>query len=232
MRNDDAKLSGFGTAMPGRAALTLNTDVNAEMGSVSLWASVPNRGLPAPAFVRFNMFAVTANERQHVASAFAVPGTMGELIVVSGHIVDSYEVWVQATNPRQDIKVNLTARACCAEPSVQVRPDLLSLAMAPPETGLGELQWFPVMPWGPSGAPGLVVVAGSGTATFPTGSRLTHWQALGQAPGGTLAFNGLATGTPFSVGQALPEREGFPAPQLITSITYANLVYGLFEFVV
>jgi hypothetical protein len=233
MRVTSAKDSGFGARAPGVEVLTMKAPEGDEMGMVSLYADVPSRSL-ALSYVRFNLFSCMANTLSHVASAICPPGTSGELIIVTGHTADSYHVFCQATDHRQDVTVSMGARACCAPPKVEVRPDLLALAFANPEAGLGELQWFPVVPWGEEGgAPQTFSVTGSGTLALPTGARLTHWLAQGTGAGGTLEFDGpIVPGVAFSVGAALPAREGFPAFPVVRQIVYTNLVFGLFEVVV
>lgn len=239
MRNDASKESGFGAGAPGIEVLSLDSDPGDEMAMVSLFASVPNRSLPL-SFVRFNLFGQLGNTMQHIASALAPAGTSGELIAVSGHVVDSYHVLVQATQPTQDIKANLAARACCASPKVEVRADMLALAFAAAEVGLGALLWYPLVPWGGAfGAAQTFTVTGDGAIDLPPGARLTHWLAQGGNGGpGTVEFNPPGPfGTPIAgpildVGGALPAREGFPAAPAIANITFTNLVFGLFEVVV
>lgn len=91
-----------------------------------------------------------------------------------------------------------------------------------------------MVPWGVEfGAPNTYAVTGSGTLTLPKGARLVHWLAQGTGgPPNTLQFNGLAAGPVFSVGNALPAREGFPAAEYVTSIVYVALAFGLFEIVI
>lgn len=233
MRNDTGKDSGFGSGAPGTEVCALSADVDEEIGVVSLYAAVPQRGSVTGSFVRFNLFADAGNTLQHIASAIAPAGTSGELIVVSGHVADSYHLFVQATNPRQDLKANLLAKSCCASSRVRVRADMLALAYADPEvSGIGALAWFPMVPWGVEfGAAQAFTVTGSGTLVLPAGARLTHWLAEGTGGGGTVQFNTTVPGSVLAVGTGLPVREGFPVAQPVTTITYAALAFGLFEVV-
>lgn len=234
MRVVSSKESAFGASAPGTEIVSLRAEgKDDELGMVSVYADVPSRSL-AISYVRFNLYAGLANTLSHVASAICPAGTTGELMVVSGHVADSYHVFGQSTNPRQDVTCSIAARSCCAPPKVEVRPDLLALAFAGPEVGLGALEWYPVVPWGEeTGAPQTYAVTGSGTLVLPKGARLTHWIAQGTGGGGTLEFDSPgATGTAFSVGAALPQREGFPAFPNVAQIVYVNLVFGLFEVVV
>lgn len=200
---------------------------------VSLYAAVPQRGNVTGSFVRFNLFADAGNTLQHVASAICPAGTSGELIVVSGHAADSWHVFAQATNPRQDVKVNLLAKSCCASERVRVRTDLLALAYADPEvSGIGPLGWFPLVPWGQEfGAPNAYTVTGSGTLVLPAGARLTHWLAEGSGGGGTVRFDTTVPGSVLSVGTGVPAREGFPMTQPVSAVVYTSLAFGLFEVV-
>jgi hypothetical protein len=235
-KNEQGKESGFGTSAPGDEALALDSDE--ELGIIALYATVPSRSLGS--VMRFNLFADLGGTRQHVASALAPEGTTGELIVVSGHMADSWHVTVQSTTPRQDCKIGLVGRECCAMPSVQVRADLLALAFSTeggPE--LLALLWAPFVPWGgENGAARALSVAGSGSLPFPKGARLTHWMAQGVAlpgPAGSVSVKttpagpALATG----VGNGAPAREVFPDGNTpVSSIDFANLDFGIFEFVV
>lgn len=234
-KQTNQKQSGFGSAEPGQEVCALDAEEDREYGMVSLYAAIDSLGFLATSFVRFNLFADLSGTREHVASAICPAGTTGEIMAVSGHVADTWHVTVQATSPRQSMKVGLSARPCCAPPKVQVRADLLTLAFAVAEAGLpAELQWFPMVPWGGDfGVPQTYTVTGSGTLVLPAGARLTHWLALGTGgPPNTVRFDNQAAGPLINVGNALPAREGFPAAQYTTQIVYQNLAFGLFEIVV
>src|SRR5262245_33717880 len=235
-KNTNQHQSGFGTKEPGQECCALDASEGAEAwGLVSLYASVPSRGFLPSSFVRFNLFADVSGTREHVASAICPSGTVGELISVSGHAADTWHVTVQATSPRQDMKVSLIGNQCCAQPKVEVRADLLTLAFAPVEAGVpAELQWFPMVPWGGAfGAAQAFTVTGTGVLAMPKGARLTHWLAEGTGgPPNTVRFDNQAAGQLLNVGNAAPAREGFPAAQYVTSIAFQNLLFGLFEIVV
>lgn len=232
MRSLAARASQLGSGAPGTEVCVLaSTEDDREMGMVSLYANIPNRGI-ALSYVRLNLFGMLSNTLQHIASALCVPGTTGELITVSGHVADSYHVYAQATESRQDVTVMLGARACCASPKVDVRADVLGLAFADPEVGLGDLEWYPLVPWGGStgAAKTVTVAAGSGTLVFPAGSRLIHWEAQGVAAA-TIRFDTTVAG----VAQSLPNAikvAAFPAAPAVSQVVYANLTYGLFDIVV
>lgn len=237
MFNEKGQIAGVGSVAPGEEHLAIERaeEVGAnEMALVTVYASIPSLGHVTSSFVRVNLFSDLSGTRQHLASAICPAGTSGAVISATGHCADSYHVTLQATNPKQcDIKLGLAVLGCCAEPKVRVRPDLLSLVFAAAELGLGPLQWTPMVPWGGEfGAPKVYTVDGTSSLAFPDGARLTHWQALGTGAGGTVTFNGLSNGVPINVGNALPAREGFPEAQLVTSVGFTNLVFGLFEIVV
>ena len=234
MRKEAGQLSGVPSDAPGREYLSLDDeDEKHELSLVSVFISVPNVGHVTGSFVRVNLFADLGNTRQHVASAICPQGTIGEVMTVSGHTADSWHVFLQATQSLQpNIKLGMAAKPCCAEPRVRVRADLLSLAFAPSEVGLGELQWFPIVPWGVEhGAPNAYTVTGTGALPMPAGARLVHWQALGSAPGAFVQFDGVAAGPQIAVGQTTV-REGFPAAQYVTQIVFQTLTFGLFEIVI
>jgi hypothetical protein len=234
MRKEVGQIGNVGSAAPGQEYLSVKCPAGELAGLVSVYLSVPQRGNVTASFVRANLFGDIGGTRQHLASAICPAGTSGEIISASGHVADAYHVTLQATNTSQSgIKLALGSMGCCAEPKVRVRPDLLSLAFAPSEVGLGDLQWYPLVPWGGEfGAPRAFTVAGSGTLTMPAGARLVHWLAEGTGVGGTLEFDGLAAGPVLSLLAAAPAREGFPEAQLVTQIVYTNLLFGLFEIVV
>lgn len=232
MKAEQGQITMVGSTAPGTEYLAL--DCEDDLSLVSVYVSVPRQSDITGSFVRVNLFGDLCNTRQHLASAICPMGTVGEIITVSGHTVDSYHVTLQATHTRQkNIKLGMAAKPCCAEPRVRVRADLLPFAFAPGELGLGELQWFPMVPWGVEhGAAQTYAVAGSNTLLLPTGARLTHWQALGSAPGASLQFDsGGVSGTPFVVGQTTV-REGFPAAESVSAIVYTSLTFGLFDIVV
>ena len=240
MRFESDKLNGYGAQFPGTDALSLDVGKGEqEFGLVSLYAAVPRMSLGA--FVRFNLFSELMGTRQHIASAICPEGTTGELIVVSGHLADSWHVTVQASDARQDVKVGLVALQCCASPAVRVRADLLALAFADfdeDEPQLNALMAPPLVPWGVEfGALQVETVSGSGVLVTPKGgARLIHWEAMGAAPGpGSITFTqSVVDGTfqTITVGVGEPKREGFPNGTMpITEITYTSLDFGLFEWV-
>jgi hypothetical protein len=234
MFKEVGQLDNIGSAAPGQEYLAVKAPKGELAAMVSVYLSVPLLGHVTTSFVRVNLFGDVGGTRQHLASAICPAGTSGEVIAVSGHVADSYHVTLQATNPRQSgIKLGLVAMGCCASPKVRVRPDLLSLAFAPPEVGLGGLEWYPVVPWGGEfGAPNAYTAVGSGSILMPAGARLTHWLAQGTGLGGTVEFDGLASGPILTLLAAAPAREGFPAAQYVSQIVYTNLLFGLFEIVV
>lgn len=238
MRFESDKLNGYGPGFPGTDALSLDCDRGEEeFGLVSLYAAVDRMNLGA--FVRFNLFSELMGTRQHIASAICPEGTTGELIVVSGHLADSWHVTAQSTDARQLVKVGLVGAQCCAPPLVRVRADLLALAtfaVDEDEPALLELLAAPMVPWGVEfGALQVSTVTGSGVLAVPKGARLLHWEALGAAPGGQITFTeSLVPGNSqtVAVGVGEPKREGFPNGTMpITEITYSALDYGLFEWV-
>lgn len=234
MRKEAGQLSQVPSGAPGREYLSIDDEeAKHELSLVSVFISVPNVGHVTGSFVRVNLFADLDNTRQHVASAICPQGTIGEVMTVSGHTADSWHVYLQATRSLQpDIKLGMAAKPCCAEPRVRVRADLLSLAFAPAEVGLGDLQWFPLVPWGVEhGAPNTYTVTGTAALALPAGARLVHWQALGTAPGSFVEFDGLAAGPQIVVGNTVV-KEGFPAAQYVTQIVYSTLSFGLFEIVI
>ena len=238
MRFESDKLNGYGAQFPGTDALTLDCGrEEQEFGSVSLYAAVDRMNLGA--VVRFNLFSELMGTRQHIASAICPEGTTGELIVVSGHVADSWHVTVQSTDARQLVKVGLAGLQCCAPPLVRVRADLLALALVEPEedqAALAELLAAPLVPWGVEfGALQVETVTGTGVLAVPRGARLLHWEAMGVAPGGGITFTQSAAPSAsqtVSVGTGEPKREGYPNGTMpITEITYTALDYGLFEWV-
>jgi len=239
VRFESDKLNGYGAQFPGTDALSLDCGRGEqELGSVSLYAAVDRMNLAA--VVRFNLFSELMGTRQHIASAVCPEGTTGELIVVSGHVADSWHVTVQSTDARQLVKVGLAGLQCCAPPLVRVRADLLALAtfaVDEDEPALLELLAPPMVPWGVEfGALQVQTVTGSGVLAVPKGgARLLHWEALGTGAGGQITFTqSLVPGNSqtVSVGAGPPKREGFPNGTMpITEITYLNLDYGLFEWV-
>jgi hypothetical protein len=234
MFKEIGQLGNIGSEAPGQEYLSVKCEPGDLSAQVSVYLSVPLQGHVTTSFVRVNLFSDLGGTRQHLASAICPAGTSGEVIAVSGHVADAYHVTLQATNTKQSgVKLGLAAMGCCADPKVRVRPDLLSLAFAPPEVGLGALEWYPLVPWGGEfGAPNAYTVAGSGSITMPAGARLVHWLAQGTGPGGTLEFDGIASGPILNLLAAAPAREGFPVAQHVTSIVYTNLLFGLFEIVV
>lgn len=210
----------------------MDADDADEMSLVSVYANVPVRAqLGAGSFVRFNLFAVTSGEYQHLASAVAPAGTTGELIVASGHLVDGYHVFCQGTFPQQDVKIALVCKPCAGRPYVAVRPDLLALAFAPAEIGASGICQPPFVPWGQeNGAPGTFEVTGSGDQVFPDGARLKRWTAQGTGGGGTIRIDSpFGAGVAFNV-PASAVVVGEPL-QSVANIHFTNLAFGVFEFV-
>lgn len=233
-KNTVAKQVGWGPGAPGTLSCSLDSEKNEEIGLVSLYVSVPSLGQLTGSFVRFNLFGDVSGTEQHVASAICPAGTVGEIITVSGHVADTWHVYVQATKNQQTAKIGLAGKPCCASPGVLVRPDLLAPIFAPSELGLGELAWFPMVPWGNEfGAAQTFQVTGTGTLTLPAGARVNHWLVLGTGgPPNTIRFDGQGSGNVINVGNALPVREGFPSAQYVKQIAYQNLAFGLFDIVV
>jgi hypothetical protein len=229
-----SKQSGWGPDAPGTKVCSLDADKDREWGLVSVYVSVPILGQLTGSFLRFNLFADVSGTEQHVASAICPAGTTGEIIVVSGHVADTWHVYVQATRNAQEAKVSIAARPCCAPPMVRVRPDLLGLAFAGSEVGLGALEWFPVVPWGVEfGASKTFVVSGSGTQAFPAGARLNHWQVQGTGgPPNTIELDAQSAGPLINVGNTAPARESFPQAEYVTQVVFVNLLFGVFDIVV
>ena len=230
MRNKEARLSGLAVPAPGREVLALDHEPG--MGAVSVYAAVSQRNVGA--IVRLSLFGEVMGNRQLMASVFCPEGFAGEVFAVSGHLVDSWHVLACATHTQADLSVSIEGLECCGPPKVWAPAALQSLLLlddtiAPPEWGL-----LPTCPVGDDfGAAGAVAPFGNGGATFPPGSRLTHWIAQADAPGGSIVFtdpSGLIRTLPLVAGQRY---EGFPDGKWpIASVTLANCTFSLFEWVV
>ena len=217
MKNQSLKTTGAPLEFPGKlvASLLANGDDGTTgttpdddvVTSVSVYVAVPNRGLPTSAGVRLNLFAELSGTQQHVASVVCPVGTTGLVMTVTGHTVDSWQVYMQATNPNQDVKISLAGQACCGAPAVKVRPDLLPLAFLG-EDGLDGLEnHFPFVPWG-------------------TGQE--------GAAGAELVFT---VTNPFVRSVTIPldtaiTRSGFPFGSIVADqITFAHLTFGSVDWV-
>ncbi len=178
-------------AFPGREVLQLpridgehRRAVNS--GNVMVYATLPNTGTGGVA--RINLFAELLGIREHVASAFVVAGASPSSVInVSGHVVDSWHVLVQATAADLRPRVAMASQDCCGEPRVRVNknnltpPPLLSV-----ETAFNDQMILPPMvPWGRENGQYVLFTAdndaGPTLETFPPGSRLTRVEIIAAA---------------------------------------------------
>jgi hypothetical protein len=180
MRAEIDRIVGFSTAFPGSEALSLRVGPGEETGLVTLAGSVPVRGLPA--ITRLNLFSEISGVRDHIASAILTPGNSGTLITVSGILADSWHVYAQCSDARQDVRLVLASQPCCAPQRVRVRQDLLSLGIVGEGAALiaPDLRDPPLVPWGEEyGLHQTFYRTGGGSFVLPLGSRVWHWTALG-----------------------------------------------------
>jgi hypothetical protein len=237
MREEIDRVLGFSTEFPGNEALSITPNApDLETGLVTLWGSVPVRGLPA--LVRLNLFSELSAVRDHVASCILAPSQSGSLITASGILADSWHVYAQCTDPRQDVRLALAVQPCCAPHRVRVRQDLLSLGV----TGEGAsvvlpaaMRDPPLVPWGEGyGLHETDYQTGTGgPLELPQGSRLWHWTATGIDATSLVTWE-----TPTGTFQAIPVPPGpgpvdfFPDGQLsVRRVSWVNVTNLWYEVV-
>jgi len=236
MRAEIDRIVGFSTEFPGTEALSLTTGPGEETGLVTLAGSVPVRGLPAIA--RLNLFSELSGVRDHIASAICPVGTSGTLITVAGILADSWHVYAQCSDARQDLRLALASQPCCAPQRVRVRQDLLSLGVtgegaAPIAAALVEP---PLVPWGEDyGLHQSYYRTGTGLFVLPQGSRLWRWTAFGVDATATVTWTtpaGTSVVTPVPPGAGAAGGGFFPVGNLsVLSVSWFNVVDFWFEVI-
>ncbi len=178
-------------AFPGREVLQVprvdgehRREVNS--GNVMVYASLPNTGTGGVA--RINLFAELFGVREHVGSAFVVAGAPpASIITVSGHVVDSWHVLVQATGSDLRPRIAIASQDCCGESRVRVNKNNLT---PPPELATevsfnDQMILPPMVPWGRENGQYVLFTAdnnvGPTVQTFAPGSRLTRVEIIAAA---------------------------------------------------
>ncbi len=233
-------------AFPGREALQVpridgehRREVNS--GNVMVYASLPNTGTGGVA--RINLFAELFGVREHVASAFVVAGAApASIITVSGHVVDSWHVLVQATGGDLRPRIAIASQDCCGEPRVRVNKNNLT---PPPELATevafdAQMILPPMVPWGRENGQYVLFTAdndaGPTVETFPPGSRLTRVEIIAAAG----ADASIAFADQFGVVSLIP---AITVPMgehvelfvngdiVVASVTFSNITYIATELV-
>jgi len=229
-RNQIDRVAGLPVDFPGKELVSLDMTEGAEPGIVTVYASIPSRGFPS--IVRLNLFSELSGIRQHFASAFLTSGQAGTVISVTGHLADSWHIYGQASMAQQDVQAGLASTPCCAQPTVAVRPEALTLAYTEGAGPLADLFAGPFVPMGgPNGAAGAKSVSGTGTLVLPKGARLTHWLAQGTAALSAFQIH-HPPGADVPIVVGANHVDGFPFGLLpAASVDYQSLGVGVFEFV-
>lgn len=219
-------------------SLPSRAEPDQEYSCASVYVATPRRGGVAAGLFRVNLFASLFGIRRLVASAFVPLNFTGHVISAAGILADSFDVYVQASDPTIEIFVALRADTCCATPGVLVpvelqnpgagnapAPEFATLIQENPaplqvETGLYELR-------SEDTDPGLTVTIAEGQRVLSVAARASG-VAVGTVEIDTQTFAAVDLEIEPGESLAIDPKGALVGP---ATITFSNVIHFIVETV-